>query len=112
MFGWIKKKLKDRKVAKLYELIPDEQYGNAIRLLSGPYDGTIYAYGSVQIIGQTKPPTLRFTYDLIQNPKNIRDMEVGFINVAGDVLTHIIQFYPETYGFMNPKEIQRSMEAI
>jgi hypothetical protein len=68
----------------------------AIRLVSGPYAGTIYKYANIKISEDTKKEvcTLSYAYNIMSTPngcdKETLNRDVDFKNYIGDVLSDIL----------------------
>lgn len=64
-----------------------------IKLLEGPYKGTIYKYGKVKILEQDDGPHLHFAFDVLESPQNKAknlQKDTNFIKYAGDMLVEIM----------------------
>jgi hypothetical protein len=62
-----------------------------IRLLEGPYKGTIYKYGKVGFEEKGDEVYLQFKYDVIESPfKDKQLKQVEFKNYIGDLLVEIM----------------------
>ena len=67
---------------------------SCIRLLEGEYNGVIYKYDKVAF--EPKPLDsgdipLRFTYDIMVNPKKVDVESTDFKNYIGDILIEIVE---------------------
>ena len=67
---------------------------SCVRLLEGQYDGVIYKYDKVAF--EPKPLDsgdipLRFTYDIMVNPKKVDVESMDFKNYIGDILIEIVE---------------------
>jgi|SRR6056300_1518162 hypothetical protein len=67
---------------------------SCVRLLEGQYDGVIYKYDKVAF--EPKPLDsgdipLRFTYDIMVNPKKVDVESTDFKNYIGDILIEIVE---------------------
>lgn len=84
----------------------DTQLGPSysIKFTRGKYKGVEIAYGLVRLIdnGEDVAPTLRFTYDVLENPKR-RDLKDNnrFEHLLGDILTEIIIEQSEKVGYVD-----------
>ena len=64
-----------------------------IKLLEGPYKGTVYKYGKVKILEQDDGPHLHFAFDVLESPQTKAKklmMDVNFIKYAGDMLVELM----------------------
>ena len=67
---------------------------SCIKLLEGDYNGVIYKYDKVAF--EPKPLDsgdipLRFTYDIMVNPKKVDVESIDFKNYIGDILIEIVE---------------------
>ena len=67
---------------------------SCVRLLEGDYNGVIYKYDKVAF--EPKPLDsgdipLRFTYDIMVNPKKVDVESMDFKNYIGDILIEIVE---------------------
>lgn len=65
-----------------------------IKLLNGPFDGTIFKYGKVKVEEKDDQAYLHFAYDVIESkvskPKKLEKNE-DFKNYIGELLVEIIR---------------------
>lgn len=65
-----------------------------IKLLTGPFDGTIFKYGKVKVEEKDDQAYLHFAYDVIESkvskPKKLEKNE-DFKNYIGELLVEIIR---------------------
>ena len=67
---------------------------SCVKLLSGKYEEVIYKYDKVAFEPEpTKDGDvpLRFTYDIMLNPKKVDVMSDDFKNYIGDILVEIVE---------------------
>ena len=67
---------------------------SCVKLLSGKYEEVIYKYDKVafeQKPLETGEVPLRFTYDIMINPKNVDVLGEDFKNYIGDILVEIVE---------------------
>ena len=67
---------------------------SCVKLLSGKYEEVIYKYDKVAF--EPEPTEngdvpLRFTYDIMVNPKNVDVKSEDFKNYIGDILVEIVE---------------------
>jgi len=67
---------------------------SCVKLLSGKYEEVIYKYDKVAF--EPEPTEkgdvpLRFTYDIMLNPKNVDVKSEDFKNYIGDILVEIVE---------------------
>jgi len=67
---------------------------SCVKLLEGNFEGVIYKYDKVAF--EEKPLDsgdipLRFTYDIMVNPKNVDVESTNFKNYIGDILIEIVE---------------------
>jgi len=67
---------------------------SCVKLLSGKYEEVIYKYDKVAF--EPEPTEkgdvpLRFTYDIMLNPKKVDVMSEDFKNYIGDILVEIVE---------------------
>ena len=67
---------------------------SCVKLLSGKYEEVIYKYDKVAF--EPEPTEngdvpLRFTYDIMLNPKKVDVMSDDFKNYIGDILVEIVE---------------------
>ena len=67
---------------------------SCVKLLSGKYEEVIYKYDKVAF--EPEPTEkgdvpLRFTYDIMLNPKNVAVKSEDFKNYIGDILVEIVE---------------------
>jgi len=67
---------------------------SCVKLLSGKYEEVIYKY--VKVAFEPEPTEygdvpLRFTYDIMINPKNVDVQSEDFKNYIGDILVEIVE---------------------
>ena len=67
---------------------------SCVKLLSGKYEEVIFKYDKVAF--EPKPldtgeVPLRFTYDIMLNPKNVDVLSTDFKNYIGDILVEIVE---------------------
>lgn len=67
---------------KSYEVIDDQW----IKLNEGPYAGTVYKYGRVQLIEEGDQLRVRFEYELEDGSK----LDNEFVQYIGPILTELI----------------------
>ena len=84
----------ENKVYKMIELAKDDGKWNAISLLEEPYDGIIYCYNWVKAPEFKNDYTLKFDYDIMENPNQIPEDD-DFKNLLGDILVDLYMSKPE-----------------
>jgi hypothetical protein len=65
-----------------------------IKLVEEKYLGIVYKYGNVQFASEPKEDgtlPMRFTYEIIKNPDEIKFNEQEFINYIGDILVELLE---------------------
>jgi len=65
-----------------------------IKLVEEKYSGIVYKYGRVQFAKEPKEDgtlPMRFEYDIIQNPDEIKFDQQEFINYIGDILVELLE---------------------
>jgi len=65
-----------------------------IKLVEEKYLGIVYKYGKVQFASQPKEDgtlPMRFDYEIIKNPDEIKFDEQEFINYIGDILVELLE---------------------
>jgi hypothetical protein len=74
-----------------------------IKINEGTYSGVVYKYGQIKIIENDDHASLKFQYNIVDLPEHLDEEElkcsVDFMDMLGDVLTHIITDSFETGKF-------------
>lgn len=94
-----------RRIRRMYELVErDTALGpfHAVRIRKGDYKGVVYYYGAARFeeIPEINSVKLRFTFDVIENPKQFNISSTFFQQLAGDILTDILTNSPEKAVFV------------
>lgn len=69
-------------MSKPYQIVDDQW----IRLTDGPYEGTVYKYGRVQLIEEQDQLRLKFEYELNDGTR----LDEDFVQHIGPILVELI----------------------
>ena len=67
---------------------------SCIKLLEGDYEGIIYKYNNIKFSeteNEVRQIPLKFTYDIMVNPKKVDVESIDFKNYIGDILIEIVE---------------------
>ena len=74
-----------------------------IKINQGVYKDIVYKYGKIQVKEKDEQATLSFQYKIIDLPEHLDEQDlncsVEFMDMLGDILTHIIEDSFETGRF-------------
>lgn len=89
-----------RRIKRMYELVErDTELGpfHAVHIKKGDYKGLVYYYGAMrfQEVPELDTLKLKFTFDVIENPKQFNTASPFFEQLAGDILVDILERHPE-----------------
>lgn len=75
-----------------YELIPNNDDGWGIRIMTGEFVETVFSFGELKVDGTDEEPMMSFNFEIISTPTIDLDAEsVDLQLVAGDILLAILE---------------------
>ena len=62
-----------------------------LRVLSGDYEGIVFAYNNVRVHEETEQARFEFTFDVVENPNMVDTSGESFTMILGDILVDVIE---------------------
>ena len=62
-----------------------------LRILSGDYEGIVFAYNNVRVHEEAEQARFEFTFDVVENPNMVDTNRESFTMILGDILVDVIE---------------------
>ena len=62
-----------------------------LKILTGEYEGIVFAYNNVRIHEESQQARFQFTFDVLENPNLVDTSTESFTMVLGDILVDVIE---------------------
>ena len=83
-----------------------------LRILSGDYEGIVFAYNNVRVHEETEQARFEFTFDVVENPNLVDTSSESFTMILGDILVDVIESQMEQgKDFLNETRGNDSKES-
>lgn len=74
-----------------YEMVPGEDESWAIRIKTGHFTETVFAFGQLKVSGENEEPMMSFDFDIISSPDpDLKSENTALQLYVGDVLSAVL----------------------
>ena len=74
-----------------YEMVPGEEENWCIRIMTGNFVETVFAFGELKVSGEDDEPMMSFNFDIISTPDpDLEPEDTALQLVVGDVLSAVL----------------------
>lgn len=74
-----------------YEMVPGEDESWAIRIKTGHFTETVFAFGSLKVSGEGEEPKMSFDFDIVSSPDpDLKPDNIALQLYVGDVLSAVL----------------------